>query len=72
MTEVIDELSNDFTNRVIIGELDIEYDSRLFNRYKIKDIDTPTIMFFKNGEIVDKTNGSVSKIQLEDMINSHI
>jgi len=70
MSPIIDELSEHFGERVIVGKLDVEADSSIADSYGVKSI--PTLIFFKDGEVVDKTSGSVSKIQLEDMINSHI
>ena len=70
MAPIIDELSEEFDTQAIIGKLDIETDGEIANRYNVRNI--PTIIFFKDGEVVDKSVGSVSKIQLEDMINNHI
>ena len=47
--------------------------SKLFNAGgKINFIELPTLLFFKDGEIVDKHVGSASKSQLEDKLNSLI
>lgn len=70
MTPIIEELSEEFESRAIIGKLDIEVEVEVANAYGVRSI--PTILFFKDGEIVDKTVGATSKIQLEEMINNHI
>lgn len=70
MSPTIDELAVDFESRAVIGKLDIEVDGDMANKYGVRSI--PTLIFFKDGEIVDKTTGVTSKIQLEDMINRHI
>lgn len=70
MSPIIDELSVDFESRAVIGKLDIETDGDMADRYGVRQI--PTLIFFKDGEIVDKASGLVSKIQLEEMINNHI
>lgn len=70
MAPIIEELSEEFESRAIIGKLDVETDGDVAGVYGVRQI--PTIIFFKNGEVVDKSTGTVSKIQLEDMINNHI
>ena len=70
MSPIIDELSLEYESRAVIGKLDIETDGEMADKYGVRSI--PTLIFFKDGEIVDKTSGSVSKIQLEDMINNHV
>ena len=70
MSPIIDELCVEFESRAVIGKLDIETDGDMADKYGVRSI--PTLIFFKDGEIVDKTSGVVSKIQLEDMINKHV
>ena len=70
LAPIIDELSEEFSEQVLIGKVDIDTEIEIANEYGIKSI--PTIILFKDGEIVDKSVGLVSKIQLEEMINNHI
>lgn len=50
LTPVIDELAEEYADRVIIGKYNIEEQSELSTDYRIMSI--PTILFFKNGEQV--------------------
>lgn len=50
LAPVIDELAEEYADRVIIGKYNIEEQSELSTDYRIMSI--PTILFFKNGEQV--------------------
>ncbi len=48
---IIEELATEFEGQVIIGKCDVDENSDLPAEYGIRNI--PTVLFFKNGEIVD-------------------
>ena len=64
---IIDELATEYEGKVIIGKCDVDENGNVAAEYGIRNI--PTVLFFKNGELVDKQVGSapksayVSKIQ---------
>lgn len=68
--QVIDELSSKYIASVNIGKLDIDNNTSTKAKYDIKAI--PTILLFKNGQIVDKHIGLVSKLELEKRIQAHL
>ena len=49
----------EFEGQVIIGKCDVDDNSDVAAEYGIRNI--PTVLFFKNGEIVDKQVGAVAK-----------
>tara|TARA_B100001250_G_C19483934_1_gene649938 strand:+ start:424 stop:741 length:318 start_codon:yes stop_codon:yes gene_type:complete len=65
---LIDELDKEFKDQAVIGKVNVDSESDISAKYGITSI--PTLLFFKNGEIVDKHVGSASKSQLEDKLNS--
>ena len=65
---VIDELANDFKGKAIIGKMNVDENSEVSSQFGIRSI--PTILFFKNGEQVDKVVGLLTKPALEEKINS--
>ncbi len=67
---LIDELHQDFQDKAVIGKVNVDSESEISSKYGITSI--PTLLFFKNGEIVDKHVGAASKSQLEDKLNSLI
>ncbi len=68
MSSIIDELEEEFAGKCIIGKVDCDENPDICNKYGIRNI--PTILFFKNGEIVDKQLGASPKQSMIDKINS--
>lgn len=56
---VIEELATEYEGKVTIGKCDVDENSDLPAQYGIRNI--PTILFFKNGELVDKHVGAAGK-----------
>ncbi len=70
ISPLIDELDIDYKDQAIIGKVNVDSESDISAKYGITSI--PTLLFFKDGEIVDKHVGSASKSQLEEKLNSLI
>ena len=64
----IDQLAEEFENKAKICKVNTEEESDLTNEYQVRSI--PTILFFKNGEIVDQLIRATSKAKLEEKLNS--
>jgi thioredoxin 1 len=64
----IDELATEYEGKAIIGKVDVEENNDLAEKYAIRSV--PTIIFFKDGEMVDKQVGAVPKAVLEDKIKA--
>ena len=56
---IIDELATEYEGKVIIGKCDVYENGDVAVEYGIRNI--PTVLFFKNGELVDKQVGSAPK-----------
>ena len=67
---LLDELHDEFKDKAIVGKVNVDSESDISAKYGITSI--PTLLFFKNGEIVDKHMGTASKTQLEEKLNSLI
>jgi thioredoxin 1 len=59
---IVKEIGNDFEGKVVVTKLDVDSNPEVSSKYGIRNI--PTILFFKNGEIVDKQVGAVPKANL--------
>lgn len=70
ISPLIDELDVAYKDQAIIGKVNVDSESDISAKYGITSI--PTLLFFKDGEIVDKHVGSASKSQLEEKLNSLI
>ena len=61
---IIDELAKQYDGKIVVGKCDVEDNEELAVEYGIRNI--PTILFIKNGEIVDKIVGAQSKAKFEE------
>jgi thioredoxin 1 len=66
---IIDEMANEYKGSVVIGKLDVDNNPQVASKYSIRSI--PTILFIKNGEVVDKHVGVISRQALKDKIETH-
>lgn len=67
---IVDEISVDFQGKVLVGKLDADANKETLSQLGVRNI--PTLLLYKNGEVVDKLVGAVSKQKLTEMINTHI
>ena len=65
---IVAELANDYNGRAVIGKMDVDSNPQTAVKYGIRNI--PTILFFKNGEIVDKQVGAVPKTILASKLDA--
>ena len=65
---IIDELAHDYEGKIIIGKCDVDENSDMAAEYGIRNI--PTVLFFKDGKIVDKQVGAVAKPTFEEKIKN--
>ena len=59
---IVEELAKEFEGQVIIGKMDVDENVETPNEYGIRNI--PTILFFKDGQVVDKQIGATQKAVL--------
>ncbi|MBO8129679.1 MAG: thioredoxin [Peptococcaceae bacterium] len=67
LAPIIEEIADDFQGQITVGKLNVDDNKSLTAQYGIKGI--PTLLFFKNGEIVNKEVGFVAKEVLVEKIN---
>ena len=65
---IIAELAEAYDGKITVGKCDVEDNEDLAQEFGIRNI--PTILFFKNGEVVDKIVGAQSKAKLEEKFQS--
>jgi thioredoxin 1 len=56
---IIDELATEYEGKVLVGKVDVDENNDIVAQYGIRNI--PTVLFFKNGQIVDKQIGAGPK-----------
>jgi thioredoxin 1 len=64
ISPIISELANEYDGKITVGKCDVEENEDMAADFGIRNI--PTIIFMKDGEIVDKVVGAVSKATLEE------
>ena len=65
---IISELAEKYDGRIVVGKCDVEENEELAAEFGIRNI--PTVLFFKNGNVVDKLVGAVSKQKFEEKFES--
>ena len=60
---VIDEISNDFVDKVKFGKVNVDENPEISMKFGIRSI--PTLIVFKNGEVQDQIIGAVPKSEIE-------
>ncbi len=67
---VIEELAKDYDGKVQIGKVNVDFNPEISMMYGIRNI--PTILFVKNGQVVDKQVGAVPKSVLDAKVKQHM
>ena len=67
---IIEELANEYDGKVTVGKCDVEEADDIAAEFGIRNI--PTIVFMKDGKILDKIVGTASKSKIEEKIKALI
>ena len=59
---IIEEMATEYSGKAVIGKVDVDSNSGISSQFNVRSI--PTILFIKNGEVVDKSVGAVPKATL--------
>jgi len=65
---IIEELAKEYDGKLVVGKCDVEENDDLAMEFGIRNI--PTLLFFKNGEIVDKHVGAATKSKLQEKFDA--
>ena len=67
---IIEELAKGYAGKVVFGKLNVDENQATAMKYGITAI--PTLLFFRNGKLVDQVTGAVSKQHLEEKLKKII
>jgi thioredoxin 1 len=67
---IVEQLANDYAGQVTVGKLDVDNNQRSAAQFNVRSI--PTILFFKDGQVVDQVIGAVPRPALEAKIKQHL
>ncbi|MGB0374168.1 MAG: thioredoxin [Flavobacteriaceae bacterium] len=65
---IIDELSNEYDGKAVVGKVDVDNNQEFAAKYGVRNI--PTVLLFKNGELVDRKVGVSPKQVYAEAIDS--
>lgn len=67
---VVDELASDYDGKAVVGKVDVDSNPEVAGKFGIRSI--PTLLVFKNGEVVDKQVGAVNKSILSQKLDAQL
>lgn len=67
---IIEEMVSEYDGKALVGKVDVDKNPGVAAQFGIRNI--PTILFVKNGEVVDKSVGAVPKGQLTSKLDAII
>jgi thioredoxin 1 len=67
---VIEDLSKEYTGKINVGKVNVDHNPEVSINYGITSI--PAILFFKNGQVVDKLVGAQPKSNFVKKIEQHL
>ncbi|MFT4684429.1 MAG: thioredoxin 1 [Flavobacteriales bacterium] len=65
---VIEEISKDYDGRAVVGKVDVDANQEFAAKYGVRNI--PTVLLFKNGEVIDKQVGVAPKTTYTQKIDA--
>ncbi|MDC3308963.1 thioredoxin [Crocinitomicaceae bacterium] len=65
---LIDEMSKDYEGKALIGKVNVDQNANISAQFGVRSI--PTVLFIKNGEVVDKSVGAVPKATLDSKLEA--
>ena len=63
---IVEQLADEYAGQVTVGKLDVDNNQRSAAQFNVRSI--PTILFFKDGKVVDQVIGAVPRPALENKI----
>lgn len=67
VSPIIEQLAEEYKDKVVIGKIDVDENNEATEKFGIRNI--PTVLFIKNGQVVDKIVGAADKRLFVDKIN---
>ncbi|MFP3593731.1 thioredoxin [Chryseobacterium sp. SIMBA_038] len=67
---IIEEVATDFDGKAIVGKVDVDNNQEISMQYGIRNI--PTVLIFRNGEVVDKIVGVAPKETIAEKLSAHL
>ncbi len=66
---ILDQLATEYSGKAKVAKLDVDTNQQTAMRFGVRSI--PTVLFFKDGKLVDQVIGAVPKSKLESKFKEH-
>ena len=70
LSPLLDEVEEEMSDKIVVVKVNVDDADEVAARFRIMNI--PTLLFFKNGQMVDKTVGAMPKPALVERINANL
>ncbi|OCG59983.1 thioredoxin [Gilliamella sp. Nev5-1] len=67
---ILEEIAQEYADKIVIAKLNVEENPNIAPKFGIRGI--PTLLIFKNGQVVSTQVGSLSKAELKNFIDSQL
>lgn len=67
---IIDELAEEYKDRIVVGKIDVDNNDEATSKYGIRNI--PTVLFIKDGKVMDKIVGASTKNKFAEKIEKYL
>ncbi len=67
---VVEEIAKEFDGKAIVGKVNVDTNPQISMQFGIRNI--PALLYFKNGQVVDKQVGAVPKSVLAEKLNKQL
>lgn len=67
---IIDEISEEYSGKAVVGKVDVDANQEFAAKYGVRNI--PTVLVFKNGEVVARQVGVAAKKAYADSIDANL
>jgi thioredoxin 1 len=64
---IVEELAEEYKGKVKVAKLDVDNNKQVASKYGVRGI--PTLMLFKDGQIVDQIVGAVPKSRIKELLD---
>lgn len=64
---ILEDMAGDYTGRLQIAKVDVDSNSQTAMRFGVRNI--PTLLLFKDGEVVDQRVGALNRSKLDEFVS---
>jgi len=70
VTPLVEEIAKEYEGKFKVAKLNVDEGGKTATNYGVMSI--PTLMFFKNGQVLEQIVGSVTKAELKQKLEEHL